>query len=135
MKLIDFSIYSPNFNHDTFCIVTAPNGLTTAQSGGYVLHKLKLVRLPYGVEAILIKYELILKMIMEDDREYEWERKEQRLYSYKDTGKNEKDESMILDLFQDAKQIEFCVSIQIIEVRDKNGELAIWNWNKYGIHS
>ena len=52
----DESIYSENFNYDSFCIVLSPKGLSTVRltsdrgSEGFVLIKIKTLRLPSGIK-------------------------------------------------------------------------------------
>ena len=132
---VDFSIYSPNFNHDTFCIVTAPNGLTMTQdTTGYVLQKIKLLKLPYGVMGIFCDYKLELKMIDMNGEERVFIRSEERKFEYSNTGKNEKDIHLTLDLFENAVEIKFTSTVNVLQVFDKEDQLIEKkHWNKYGI--
>ena len=59
----DESVYSPNFNDECFCVVVSPNGISTSstESEGRLAAKLKLLRLPVGVGALLVKFQLQIK--------------------------------------------------------------------------
>ena len=132
---VDFSLYSPNFNHDTFCVVTAPNGLTIrGGTKGFVLQKIKLLKLPYGVMGVLCHYKLELETVDSNGRVRVFVREEDRKFGYTDTGKNEKDEDLELDLFQNALNIDFRVVANILAVYDKNGkEIEKEEWFNFGI--
>eukprot|EP01084_Bolivina_argentea_P064905 118312_1 len=102
------------------------------ESKGFVMMKIKLLRLPDKIEKIKYKYHL--KMDVNTlNKTLSFDRYMNGFFSYEKCGTNQIDDMMKLVLFDNAKTITVTANITITNVYGI-GENEILNdeWNKYG---
>eukprot|EP01084_Bolivina_argentea_P263534 446078_1 len=140
---IDYSLYSENFNNNSFCIVIAPNGLSVYQQGnGLVFMKMKLLKLPPKIDQIKYKYHLKLigynqsKMTNKNcisSNRIEMNRFVEGVFNYSRTGLNSKDKDMKFELLKDVEYVKIIATMCIKKLYGVNGKEIIKDeWNKYG---
>eukprot|EP01084_Bolivina_argentea_P153090 266940_1 len=126
----DQFLYSPNFNYDCFCITCSPNGdRFINDSNESVFTIVKVVRLPYGVKSIRIKY--TMKMLS-DKMTFEWDFETD--CTLECGGKLNTEVKIKRSTFEQAKWISFEVKMDVIDVYIGNGvRLEREQYLSYGI--
>ena len=137
--------YSPNFNHESFCIAASPKGWTSTNEDEFIW-QIKLISLPYLISKIKIKLKMQCCFYEKEDEWGNIGEKQKKKYiqwfpklmfmSYKQCRSGWTNDYII-----DSKQIRvrdliWCkVKIEIKEVYDLNGyNISTQNaWHKYGV--
>eukprot|EP01084_Bolivina_argentea_P059429 108531_1 len=119
------SIYSPMINNNCWCIVCSPNGITKKTKNN-IHGRLKILKLPYGIQSIVVQYTLVLKVNGKIKIDFGVCTGEKRkTYSYKQNGTelNSKVKlSKFVSLLANKRKVSIHLSIMIMSVYDNEGE-------------
>ena len=128
----DSSLYSPNFNGDSWCIVFVPNGWSWAvETVGHLFAKIKLLKLPFGIKCMEIESEFI---ITSDFESVKWINTTK--CSIKTPGRFDNSSRIKSQKFQNnVRNLTVITKMKLLKLFDMNGNKIPENkWINYGIY-
>ena len=124
----DHSIYSPSFNGNSLCVVLSSNGLSTVdESEGFVLMKLKLLKLPARVHEFIADYDVTL--ISGGSDLAQWNVKDKR-FMYDAIDEQSVNQNVDIGSFKELQDLIIVIDIRVSKMFDHNKrEIEATQWS------